>query len=455
MSHRAPAPGYYDEDFEIERKRDWFSLPRRRDREIEEDVEFRRRRSIPPPVEELERLDLRERPPRDFMRESYGPPRETNAMVIGRPRDEVDEIPREAERDGKYMRPPRERRRYRAREIDEEELIIDERDMRGDGRHRSERHLVEDDIAIRHRERVPRRGYESEGEVGQRERFNEAREGTYARRSVPRRKPRYSEEEIEEFIVDESEMERPRPRRSRAEPRSDRRKSFEAFVLGDDEQDPPARRKSHGDRVIEEELIIEEGERERPRARRSREKPSCKEEIIMKWRDRPSPDEIDEDEIVFRERRRHGRRSPSDPRLSRKQLGSGPSDKEAESPGEEIRIRERARSRSRGAEDEEQEEIIIRRRERDRRRRAAEELALIREEREMNRRRAAEEDEELIIRHKERDRRRGDFEDDEIMLRKNKSRSPPRDRSTSLKSIHVPPIHQDVIMHHRHIDHGK
>lgn len=458
MSRRAPPREYLEEDFEIERERDRYSRPRRRGSrfEEEEDVEIRRRRSIPP-VEELERLDLRERPPRDFMHESYAPPRERGPLVMRSLRDEVDEIPREAEREEKYIRPPRERRSYRPRDIDEEELIIDERDMRGDRRRRSERELVEDDVAIRRRERAPRRGYESEGEFGPRGRFDDERDDIYVRRTVPRRKPRYSEEKIEELLVDESEMERPRPRRSRDEPGFDRRKSFEAFVLDDDGPDLPRRRRSHGDREVEEELIIDERERERHRDRRSREKPRRKEEIVMKWKDRPSPDENDESKIQFREARRHRRRSPSDPRLSREPPGAWPSDRDVEGPDEEIRIRSRTRSRPRHAGDEEGEEIIFRREERDRRTRAEEdeELALDRDERERDRRRAVEDDEELIIRHKERDRRGASLEDDEIMLRKGKRRSPPRDHSPSLKSIHAPPIHQDIITHHRHIDHGK
>lgn len=456
MSRRAPPREYYEEDFEIERERDRYSRPRRKDRDFEEeeeDVEIRRRRSIPP-VEELERLDIRERPPRDFMRESYEPPRERGPLVMRRSRDEVDDIPRGTELDEKYRRPPRERRRYRPREIDEEELVLDARDMRGDRRRRSERDLVEDDVVIRHRERAPRREYDSEGEFGSRRRLDDEGDDIYVRRTVPRRRSRYSEEEIEELLVDESEMERPHPQKSRDDPQFDRRKSFEAFVLDDSGPELPRRRRSHGDREAEEERIIDEREGERSQGRRSQARPRRKEEIVMKWKDRPSPDEVDEDEIHFRETRRH-RRSPPDPRLSREPPGAWPSDREGQGPDEEIRIRSRMRSRPRHAADDE-EDIIIRRQERERRRRAEEsELVLIRDDRERDRRRAFEDDEELIIRHKDRDRRRASLEDDEIMLRKTKRRSPPRDHSPSLKSIHAPPIHQDIITHHRHIDHGK
>jgi hypothetical protein len=50
-----------------------------------------------------------------------------------------------------------------------------------------------------------------------------------------------------------------------------------------------------------------------------------------------------------------------------------------------------------------------------------------------------------------------DFEEneEEILIRKTMDTLPPRPPSPSMQSIHVPPIHQDVFTHHRHIDHGK
>jgi hypothetical protein len=41
------------------------------------------------------------------------------------------------------------------------------------------------------------------------------------------------------------------------------------------------------------------------------------------------------------------------------------------------------------------------------------------------------------------------------LIRKSKRRSPPRESSSSPEPIRAPPIHQEVITHHRHIDHGK
>jgi hypothetical protein len=52
----------------------------------------------------------------------------------------------------------------------------------------------------------------------------------------------------------------------------------------------------------------------------------------------------------------------------------------------------------------------------------------------------------------ERETRRKSAERDEHITRKD--RSSPRERSPSPEPIRAPPIHQDVITHHRHIDHG-
>ncbi|KAL2220126.1 hypothetical protein M432DRAFT_674956 [Thermoascus aurantiacus ATCC 26904] len=73
-------------------------------------------------------------------------------------------------------------------------------------------------------------------------------------------------------------------------------------------------------------------------------------------------------------------------------------------------------------------------------------------------RRRSESREGMIIRRdrRHRDHGRGDAEDDEIVVRKRETRSPsseqphPRDPPP----IRAPPIHREVITHHRHIDHG-
>lgn len=436
MSRRAPPREFY-EDIELERTRD---PPRaRRHGSIDDEIDFRRRRPIPP-VEELDRLDIRERP-RDFMRESFDLPRE-RAPVTRRSREGVDEIPQAGWGD-MYMSPPQERRRYRPRD---EEIVVRERERGGDRRRRSERDLVDEEVYFR--ERAPPRRYESDRE-DRRERFDDEQDEVYMRLFRPGRKSA-RREEIEEYVSGEREREhRARSRRSRDEPRFDRREEVDEVVIDEGERDRP--RRSSGEREVEDELIVDERERTaaRPPDRRSHGKPRREDEIIMKWKDRPSPGEIDEDEIIFRETRRRRRSSP-DTGLPR-ELDSHSTDGD-EAPDEEIRIRSRIRPRPRAAD----EEIVIRRGERDRRRRAeeVEEIALLHEQRERDRRRAVEDDEELVFRDKERDRRIS-LEDDEIMSRKSRRRSPPRERSPSLKSIYAPPIHQDIITHHRHIDHGQ
>ncbi|KAJ5176927.1 uncharacterized protein N7482_002804 [Penicillium canariense] len=364
MSCRAPPREYYEEEeFEVERERDRYPRSRRRERDLDGDVEYRRRRSMPP-VEDLERMRIRERPPRDFVQESYAPPRDRGPLVR-RARDELDEPLPEPEREDVRMRPARRRGSLRAREIEEEsELFIGERERHGSRRHRRPRELEEDDMVVRHKERA------SEGDLRPMERvYEDEREEVYFRPSSgPRRKPSRREAEFEERIIDDREHERPRGSRHRGE------------------------------------LKLEE-------------------DLVMQWKDRPSPRaQEDDEEIRLRETRRRQRRSPPEPRYvrelpPREPPGSWPADREDDE--EEIRIRSRMRSRSRrrGVEDEE-EDLVIRREVRDR------------------------------------DSGRESAESDEVLLRKSKRRPPPREPSSSPEPIRAPPIHQDVITHHRHIDHG-
>ncbi|KAJ5304130.1 uncharacterized protein N7443_003790 [Penicillium atrosanguineum] len=477
MSRRPPHDYYEEDDFEIERERDRYPRSRQRDREFEEeDVQYRRRRSMPP-VEDLERMHIRDRPPRDFMRESFAPPTDRAPVSMRRPRDEIDGVIPERERDEVYMRPSRERRRPR-REIEEEKLIINEREGHGGRpRRRSERD-IEEDLVVRRRGR-PSRDYESEGDFKPRERFEEQDE-TFVRRSGPRRKPRprSREEELEELLVDESEMDRPRRKLSREEPILEREEIDEVMI--DDRERPRERRprrESNYDRHRESDDIIDDREQERLRERKPR-KARVKEELVMQWKDRPSPGELDEEEVRIRETRRPKRRSPPVPVFAPEPPGALPLRGDRVETEEEIRIRSRVRPRPHHRDVEEEEEIVIRRdeRERDRRRRTEddEEILLRREDRSRGHRLNAEEDEELLIRREERDRdrhrvtkneeeliirrderdRHGEETEDEVILRKGKRRSPPRKPSPDVASIHAPPIHQDVITHHRHIDHG-
>lgn len=368
MSRRAPPREYFEEEeFKVERERDRYPRSCRKEREFDEDFEYRRRRSMPP-VEDLERLHIRDRPPRDLVRESFAPPRDQGPMIRRR-RDELDEpLPgpdpedfrvRSARRRGSQSHRPRE-----LVEEEESELIIGERERRGSRRHRRPSDLEEEDMAIRHRGRA------SEGDLRAMEKvYEDEREEVYCRPSSrPRRRPSRREVEFEERIVDDREQVRPRVSRHRGEP-------------------------------------------------------SVEEELVMQWKDRPTPRELEEEEgIRLRETRRRRRPSQPEPRYvreppPREPPGAWPAERENEE--EEIRIRERRHSRPRRREVEDEEDILIRREER-----------------------GGEHD-------------RDSTDSDEILIRKSKRRSPPREPSSSPEPIRAPPIHQDVITHHRHIDHGK
>lgn len=178
----------------------------------------------------------------------------------------------------------------------------------------------------------------------------------------------------------------------------------------------------------------------------------------------PSPEpekKVEREEIIIR-------RDESEPR--------GPRGPDREREREEIIIRRRedddARSvapshRGGGGE---REEIIIRRREeeddRPPRRAPRSEVGSVRydprpvsHERERSRvrdRAGSESQEEIIIR--EQDRGRGDKQQEIIIRRHSRSNSPSsvstRGPAQEPPVIHAPPIHQEVITHHRHIDHG-
>ena len=363
MSRRGPGREYYeDEEFEVERERDRYPRSRRREREFNEDVEYRRRRSMPP-VEDLERMHIRDGPSRDIVRESFGPPRDQGPMI--RRRKEVpDEIlpgpdPRSSRRRGSQSHRPRE-----VVEEEESESIIGERERRGSRRHRRPRELEEEDIAIRYRERA------SEGDLRPMEKvYEDEREEVWFRPS------------------------------SRPQRRSSRRE------------------------VEFEEPIIDDREQDRARVPRHRPEPSFEEELVMQWKDRPSPRDMqEEEEIRLRETRRRRRPSQAEPRYVREPApreppGAWPGERENEE--EEIHIRERRRSRPRRREVEDDEDILIRR-------------------------------------EKTRGERGRDSTDsDEILIRKGKRRSPPRESSSSPEPTRAPPIHQEVITHHQPIDHGK
>lgn len=488
MSRRPPPPEYYEEDdFEYERER--YSRPRRRAPEYPEDVEYRRRRSMPP-SEDMDRLRTRDRPPRDFVQESFAPPRERDRMALRRSRDEADEDIREIERqpDELYV-PSRRRRNHRPREINDdliveereriqerrpretdEELIFDEKERR---RGRRPRDAEEEGFRIqereRRRERRPREIDEEELIVDSRERHRGPRRREFEEEDLiigereRRRGPRPQLPDEEDLIMEEKETRRmrrprrvsegerifdekerrrgPRPYESEEDrmvherERRERRRHRPDRDIGEDEMlfrrmeapeppgpeiegkipprersleediDEPLARSSESRRrprprgTQVEEIIIDDRKREIPaHGGRHHRDPRIDEEIIMRWKDRPSPREQEEDEeLRIQETMRH-RRNPPEPMSGREPPGAFPIEDE----------------------DELRDKVVV---------------------------------EEMKQRSRSRTRRSPEIvEEDEIAIRKNRIVSPPRE--VSPEPIRAPPIHQDVITHHRHIDHG-
>ncbi|KAJ5280405.1 hypothetical protein N7478_005777 [Penicillium angulare] len=342
MSRRAAPPGYFDEDdYDLDREK--YTRSHRPDRSYEEEVDYRGRRSVPP-VEEMERMQIRERPPREFVRETFfDPPRKTKPPV--RMRRSVEEValpepedeyhpprPRRSRRRVREIeeedmivdeREIRDRRRYRPREVDEEH-IVDERDRRGGRKPRLQRELEEDEMVIRRGGRVPPFGYDGDSEPRPRERrFSDVRDEVFVRSSDPRRKPRRREVGFEEDLIDDREE---RPRRSRRG------------------VEPPSMRS-----------ISKEDER------------------VMRWKDRLSPREIEqEEELRVRAMRHRSRRSPRESQFDRAPPGAWPEEREEDEKIEVEEVASRISSKSEKEVTEIEEEIDIRRErhERDRRRSA-------------------------------------------------------------------------------------
>ncbi|KAJ5182764.1 hypothetical protein N7492_000380 [Penicillium capsulatum] len=478
MSRHAPPPEYYEDD-PSEFERDPHPRSRRRDREFEEDMEYHRRRSMPP-VEDLERLRLRARPSRERDRVASRRSREDlnedisgseleevrmrprprrrshlsreveEEMILAdrerrggrrsRPRDvEEEELvvhdreprgsrkyrPREVDEEELVLErghrlPPRRRsreveedlivddrefrggRKHRPREVDEEELILDERDRRGGRRHRP-RELDEDELVVDARK--PRGGRKHQPPA-----VDDADEDLIIEDRHRRRRPRADRDLEEEMVVHRKGRYPPRPYDSEGDLRL-RERRFE------DEQDgmyiPPRRRpRPRGSEL--DEMIIDDRERDRVRGGKYREESRPKEEVVMRWKDRPSSQDLDEEEeLHMRETHRRRRRSHPESGNMRDLPGAWPEDRE-----EGFRIQSRTRARPRRFEAEDEEEIAIR---------------------------GGKSDQEL---------RRGSADSEEIMLDKEKRKPSPRDRSPSVEPVRAPPIHQDVITHHRHIDHG-
>ncbi|KAJ5165404.1 uncharacterized protein N7500_007234 [Penicillium coprophilum] len=494
MSRRAPPRDYDEEDefYEMARERERHHRPRRRDRDYEEE-EYRRRRSEPL-VEDMERMHIRERPRRDFMAESYAPPRGRDDVTLMRTRKEVDmdspERSMRLDRDDVYMRPPEPRRRPRPRDIDDDEaffeereirrgsrrhprevendLIFDERERRRDRRHRPER-VPEEDLIFEERpmERGGGRRRRSEPEFEEDEELIVERERTRGNRRYPR------EFEEDELIVEDRGMHRGSRRhperrseddllfeeREKRHRRRHPEREFEEDLLVEERGKPGGRRYRPEREFEEEEMFIRRKEREEPPLRRgwdseldirSRERRlEFEEEEEPYYRPRPRarpppPQQIEVEEVLMRDappERRGGRVSFSDEEFS----------------DDDVVVRRKDKGPRPGPVDRVDEEILIRERREKRRSVPSEDL-----ERELRglQREVKEKvplDEELSMRAQVDSKSRPrDLEEvkEEISIRKTKDKLPSRPPSPSLASIHVPPIHQDVFTHHRHIEHG-
>ncbi|KAJ6110515.1 hypothetical protein N7486_002750 [Penicillium sp. IBT 16267x] len=490
MPRRAPPPsGYYEEDyFEPERER--YPRTRRPERSsFEDDVRYRRRESMPL-VEDMERMRVRERPPREIVRETFivPPPDLEPPVRMRRSADDIGPIPN---REEGYMR-TRPRRSHRPRDIDPDELIderemrrtirhrprdldeeygYDERERRSTRRPRPEGEFEEEDIAIRRRGQVPQSPvHDSEIDRLPRERrYSDVRDEVYVRSSESRRKPHFRKVELEADIIDERE-ETPRRMKHRDGPSPTLSKEDERIMQW---KDRPSPRELEEDEELRVRDIRRRSYRSPPRARYGRGPPGS-------WPDDREDEDVDVDNDIRSSRHSKSRRQADDDYEldARSKIRSRPDRGELED-GEEVDIHSSRRSNPRW-EQTDYEELDIRSQRRPRREREytddeeldnrppglskhglgdieVEEEIDIRSSRRSRPGRGDIVDDEVIdIRQDklEREPRRRSAESDEHIIRKDRERSSPRERSPSPEPIRAPPIHQDVITHHRHIDHG-
>ena len=376
------------------------------DRYTEEEIDYRR--PAPAPVRERERETLvreevRERPARTpaFLEEGYG--RTTAGPMVLRKREQED-----------FEFVPRPRRRSPSpepeRKIDKEEIIIrrDESESRPPPRIREPvREVDREEIIIRRDERD-------------------------TSRPPPRMRERERDVDREEIIIRRDERE---PERRLPPPARDRDR--EEIIIRRDERErdvvrspPPREVNSSRDEII---IRRDEREREAVRSPPPREVNTSREEIVIRRNEddrrsayydddvvsrrgdydrRPMRDNVDRQEIIIRrDEQNHDAHQYDDYRTSRP------------------KSHERARSRARRSSSASQEEIIIR--------------------------------------QQEREGRSGTRNQQEIIIRRNSRSRSPATSITSAPSappvrlppqepqiINAPAIHQEVITHHRHIDHG-
>ena len=368
----------------------------RRGSRRDSDIAFRTGSGAPPVRErERETVIIKEREEADrripaFLREDYGRT-DAGAMVL-RARDREDVT---------YTPPAPRRRRSSTPEKREREEIIIRRDERSDSRPPAPRQRPRE-VSREREEIIIRRDERSD-----------------SRPPAPRSRPREVSREREEIIIrrdERSQSRGPPPRRER-----ERSREREEIIIRRDERDdyPPPRRSTTApirDTVEREEIIIRRDERDT----RSR----IDDDLISHRSYRPPPppvrNEVDRQEIIIRREEIDDRsRAPPPPRsrYDDSLALARPISHE----------RSRGRSHSSGSED----EIIIRRDE-------------------------------------GRDARGRDTSRQEIIIRRSShSRSPSPTASVSTRRapvpeptpapppiVYAPQIHQEVITHHRHIDHG-
>ena len=299
----------------------------------------------------------------------------------------------------------------------------------------------------------------------------------------------------------------PRPRRRSPSPELERKIEKEEIIIRRDEPEtrPPPPRPRERD-IDREEIIIRRDEIDRSRPPpRPREREVERDEIIIRREEReaepvpPPPPEINREEIIIRRNERERDVRPPPPRemnreeivIRRDERERDPLPRDVNSSREEIIIRRDEDDRRpryyddddvvsrRGDHDRrptradvDREEIIIRRDAQSADPRRYDDLPLARPKsheraRSRARRSSSASNEEIIIRQSEREGRNGTRNQQEIIIRRNsRSRSPatsvtstrtaPRAPFAPLEPqvINAPTIHQEVITHHRHIDHG-
>ncbi|WPH05041.1 Hypothetical protein R9X50_00794000 [Acrodontium crateriforme] len=355
------------------------------------------------------------------------------------------------------------------KEVIKEDRRDDDSYVRARNRPRPEERVEKEEIIIRERSRDPRPPY-PQSEISEREEIV-YRDRDRARSRPPANRHR-SEEEIDIKIKRSERDSNPPPPRSEAPSRVEYRERDieiretdieETRSRGGDRRRPPPREIDKEEIIIredrrgplrhevdKEELIIREERRGPPRRERDEE-----EIIIREDRRGPARREVDE-EIIIRE---------SDRRRDRSRRGYRERDVT-----EEIEIRERSsaprqRADSRGIlvgkereewivrkprneppppRDFEKEEIIIRRKERSPSPEPPPPPKPYKKE-------------EIVIRRKERSpspEPPRDYEKEQIIIRRTERSPSPEPRAPTPPPIVRPPIIQEIITHHHHIDHG-